>query len=160
MPSSLISGFEKNYISLDEYGGFPNLTQIQKLFLISYTFLCKVLIQNPKTPKPHYLLIILKEIYNLIIKMEDEAEGWDDFEYEDEPELITKYSEGAMGKIKGYKCYSSDEIQERQQKIIQEVIELMGLSEDDAITALKHFSWNPEKLQEQWFDNERKTRET
>ena len=92
--------------------------------------------------------------------MEDEAEGWDDFEYEDEPELMSKYSEGAMGKIKGYKCYSSDEIEERQQKIIQEVIELMGLSEDDAITALKHFSWNPEKLQEQWFDNERKTRET
>ena len=44
-------------------------------------------------------------------------------------------------------------------KVVEETKEILGLSEDDAITALKHYNWNLEKLQEQWFDNEAKTRQ-
>jgi len=50
-------------------------------------------------------------------------------------------------------------LKNRQQKVIEETIEVLGLSEDDAITALKHHDWNIEKLQEKWFDNEEKVRE-
>lgn len=87
----------------------------------------------------------------------EEAEGWDDID-EEEPDLISKISERELVKTKDYAIWSSDEIEGRQKKIIEEATELLGLSEDDAITALKHFKWNPEKLQEQWFDNEEKTR--
>lgn len=90
--------------------------------------------------------------------MENEGEGdnWDDDE--DEVELVSKYSERSLIKTKDFAIWSADEIEGRQKKIIEEVSDLFGLSEDEAITALKHFNWNPERLQEQWLDNEAKTR--
>lgn len=88
----------------------------------------------------------------------DEAEGWD--EVDDDPVLEPKVSETSFHRIKDYAVWSAEQIVDRQKKIINEAIELMGLSEDDAITALKHFNWNPEKLQERWFDNEDETRKT
>ena len=88
---------------------------------------------------------------------ENEEEGWDD---EDEPQLIPKISEDSLLKVKDYVLWSSDQIVERQKKVIDEACELLGISEDEAISALKHFNWNPEKLQENWFTNEEKTRET
>jgi ariadne-1 len=91
--------------------------------------------------------------------MEEEAEGWDEEGWDEEPPLVEKISERSLIKTKDYVCHSSDEIEERQKKIIEEAIELLGLSEDDAISCLKHYTWNPEKLQEQWFDNEAKARE-
>lgn len=91
---------------------------------------------------------------------EDEAEGWDDEPEEDNDlALESKMSSSAFSKQKNYKLWSADEIDGRQKKIIDEVKDLLGLSEDDSITALKHYSWNAEKLQEQWFDDEKKTRE-
>lgn len=91
-----------------------------------------------------------------------EAEGDDNWgegdDYED-PYFDRGVSETDIAKTKSYKIYSSDDIIKRQEKIINEAMDLLGISEDDAITALKHHSWNKEKLQEQWFDNEGKTRE-
>jgi histidyl-tRNA synthetase len=87
----------------------------------------------------------------------EEAEGWDDDEV-DEPEFQHQLSESALSNAKNYKIHSSDSIEERQKKLIDEAKELLGISEDDAITSLKHFDWNCEKLQEEWFDNEAKTR--
>lgn len=88
---------------------------------------------------------------------DDEAEGWDE---EEDLQLIPKFSEDSLLKVKDYVIWSSEQIVERQKKVIDEACELLGISEDDAITALKHFNWNPEKLQENWFTNEEKTRET
>lgn len=90
--------------------------------------------------------------------MEDYDEGWDD--EGDDLALEPKISEGSLIKTKDYAVWSSNEIEVRQNKIIAEAMELLGLSEDDAITALKHFNWNSEKLQERWFENEAKTRDT
>lgn len=89
---------------------------------------------------------------------DDEAEGWD--EEEDEVKLIPKFSDRSLINTKDYVVWSSDQIEERQKKIIEEAVDLLSLSEDDAITALRHYNWNPERLQEEWFNNEEKTRET
>jgi hypothetical protein len=91
--------------------------------------------------------------------MDPEGEGWDD---EDQEELCLgrHYSEGTLVKTTDYIAHSSEQIEERQKSIIEEAIELLGIGEDDAVTALKHFNWNPEKLNEYWFDNEAKARKT
>lgn len=90
----------------------------------------------------------------------DEGEGWDDDEDIEDPILSQQYSENALSQIKDYRVHSSDEIIEKQNKIILNIIEVLGIDEDDAITALKHFSWNSEKLKESWFDNETLTKKT
>lgn len=92
--------------------------------------------------------------------MDPEGEGWDDDDQDEEPSLGRHYSEGSILKSKDFVAHSSDQIEERQQRIIEEAIELLGVGEDDAITALKHYNWNPEKLNEVWFDNEEETRKT
>jgi hypothetical protein len=38
---------------------------------------------------------------------------------------------------------------------VNEVSDLLGLSEDDAIAVLKHFKWNMDKLQNEWFPKEK-----
>lgn len=67
---------------------------------------------------------------------EGEGDGWGDegWQEEDDPALSHHISEGALDNVKGYICHSSDQIEERQAKVINEVTELLGLSEDDAIT--------------------------
>jgi len=88
---------------------------------------------------------------------DNDAEGWDDVE--EDPAFVSKVSETAFNNEKQYAIWTPDEIEGRQKNVIEEAIELLGLNEDDAITSLKHFNWNPEKLQENWFNNEEKTRE-
>jgi hypothetical protein len=90
--------------------------------------------------------------------MDKEGEGWSD----DDEELFLgrHYSEGTYAKTKDYIAHSSDQIEERQKSIIEEAIEYLAIGEDDAITALKHFNWNPQKLKDYWYDNETKTRKT
>jgi hypothetical protein len=39
---------------------------------------------------------------------------------------------------------------------VQEIIELMGCTLDQGITIMRHFKWNMDKLQNEWFGNERK----
>lgn len=88
---------------------------------------------------------------------DEECEGWDDEEYED-PVLENTPSENTLAKIKDYRIYTSEEIMEKQGKIIQNVREILGVDEDDAITALKNFSWSAEQLEEKWFSDEDKTK--
>lgn len=38
---------------------------------------------------------------------------------------------------------------------VQELHELLGLTIDDCIAVLRHFKWNQDKLQNQWFEKER-----
>lgn len=92
----------------------------------------------------------------------DEGEdGWDEEQDQDhDVAFVKKYSEAQSFKTKDFVVWTINQIEDRQKKIVEEAIELLGLSEDDAISALKHFNWNPEKLQESWFDNEEKTRKT
>lgn len=90
----------------------------------------------------------------------DEGEGGWDEEPDADVGLVKKYSEAQSFKTKDFVVWTIDQIEDRQKKIIEEAIDLLSLSENDAITALKHFNWNPEKLQENWFDNEEKTRKT
>jgi len=51
-----------------------------------------------------------------------------------------------------------DSIVERMNEKIEEVSDLLGLSEDQAILVLRHFKWNMDKLQNQWFSQERQLR--
>lgn len=88
---------------------------------------------------------------------DEDCEGWDDEDVED-PVLENKVSESAIQNAKDFKVYSTEAIIEKQQKLVENIIELLGVSEDDAITALKYFEWNTEKLEERWFDDTDKTK--
>lgn len=39
---------------------------------------------------------------------------------------------------------------------VNEVRELLGLTADQAILVLRYYKWNFDKLQNEWFENERK----
>jgi hypothetical protein len=91
--------------------------------------------------------------------MDLEGEGWDDDDEEEVP-LGRHYSEGTLAKTTDYIAHSSDQIEERQNSIIKEAIDLLFLGEDDTVTALKHFNWDPVKLNDYWFDNQAKARKT
>jgi ariadne-1 len=93
---------------------------------------------------------------NVKTDYESEIDDWDN---NDESQCENKISEDSLLKVKDYVFWSSDQIEQRQKKWINQVVELLGISEDDAITALRHYNWNPEKLQESWFSSEEKTRE-
>ena len=38
--------------------------------------------------------------------------------------------------------------------LLQDIMETLALSTDEAITALRYFHWNSEKLKEKWLDSE------
>lgn len=44
-----------------------------------------------------------------------------------------------------------DEIESMIPGLIKRVMELLENSQDQAITLLRHFNWNVQKLEEQWF---------
>jgi ariadne-1 len=41
---------------------------------------------------------------------------------------------------------------------VNEISDMLGLSEDDAISILRHFKWNIDKLQNEWFAKEKQLR--
>ena len=48
-----------------------------------------------------------------------------------------------------------ESIVERQQEKVQQLTEMMGLSQDESMAVLRHFKWNLDKLQNEWFEKEK-----
>lgn len=89
---------------------------------------------------------------------DEDCEGWDDEDDLDDPVLNSQVSENTLAKVKDFKVHTTDQIIVKQEKLIENIIELLGINEDDAITSLKHFEWNVEKLEEKWFEDTEKTK--
>lgn len=53
-----------------------------------------------------------------------------------------------------YTILDSDKIAERVSNVVQETKEMFGLSIDEAITILRYFKYNIDKLKNSWFDDE------
>ncbi len=88
----------------------------------------------------------------------EDCEGWDDEDELEDPILENQVSENTLSKIKDFKVHTTEQIIKKQQKLIENIIELLGIDEDDAITSLKHFEWNSERLEEKWFEDTEKTK--
>jgi hypothetical protein len=53
---------------------------------------------------------------------------------------------------------SVESIVKRQTEKVAEVTDMMGLSEDESMAVLRHFKWNIDKLQNNWFEKEKALR--
>eukprot|EP00012_Vannella_robusta_P013980 CAMPEP_0206210078 /NCGR_PEP_ID=MMETSP0166-20121206/17308_1 /ASSEMBLY_ACC=CAM_ASM_000260 /TAXON_ID=95228 /ORGANISM="Vannella robusta, Strain DIVA3 518/3/11/1/6" /LENGTH=660 /DNA_ID=CAMNT_0053631633 /DNA_START=718 /DNA_END=2697 /DNA_ORIENTATION=+ len=75
-----------------------------------------------------------------------EASSDDDSYYSDQ--FLFELDEGS-----DYTCLTEADIIAEQSREIQEVSEILSVSESAAITLLKHFKWNRDKLMTSYFDN-------
>lgn len=51
--------------------------------------------------------------------------------------------------------YTVEKIHERQMQKVEEIKDLLGLNADKAILVLRHFKWDLDKLQNNWFEKEK-----
>ena len=54
--------------------------------------------------------------------------------------------------------YTVEKIFDRQKDKISEMVDLLGLTSDQAISVLRFFKWDADKLQQNWFDREAELR--
>lgn len=51
--------------------------------------------------------------------------------------------------------YTVEKIHERQMQKVDEIKDLLGVNPDKAILILRHFKWDIDKLQNNWFEKEK-----
>ena len=56
--------------------------------------------------------------------------------------------------MKQYKVLKPNDIQKRIKKKVDEVNEMFGFSEDDAMALLRNYNWNKKSLEDKWFDED------
>lgn len=84
--------------------------------------------------------------------MSDSDDDWEE-ENDDEP-----YTQGILTRQKSFSIISNEEISNKISNLLDEVVETFGLSHDEALILLVHYSWKNYKLQEELLDNEYKIR--
>ena len=82
--------------------------------------------------------------------------GWDDYDPEDDGEGGTWNGLGdieiPMQEQKAYTCVSSKKISQQVLAYVEELQELFEMSCDDLIAVARHFKWNQDRMQINWFD--------
>jgi hypothetical protein len=54
--------------------------------------------------------------------------------------------------------YDRENIEKRLDEKIQEIVDLLGISKDEAVATLRYFKWDMDKIQNAWFDGGKKLR--
>ena len=72
----------------------------------------------------------------------EDSLGFDDVPSEEEEEIDTKHVQNVLMRAESFHVWTTNEIENRQNKIIEETTELLGLPPDDAIIVLRYYKWN------------------
>jgi len=81
----------------------------------------------------------------------EDIDGW-----EEEPEIITNnYMKIPQSLMIPYTIIEINEIEKSMYTCVKNVKELFAISEDNAITLLKMYKWNEDKLQQDYFANDK-----
>ena len=54
--------------------------------------------------------------------------------------------------------YTIEHIEKRINEKVSEIKDVLGMNADQAIAVLRHFKWNMDKIQNEWFNNDNKLR--
>jgi hypothetical protein len=84
----------------------------------------------------------------------DADDGWSDNDDDGPGQIDEKMNEQEMNEIdqKGYVILKESEVDARIRKIIQMVNDTLCLNnEDEILVILRHYKWNKEKIESEWF---------
>ena len=88
------------------------------------------------------LALLYNQSESSFMYLMEEEDQWDD------NNSLNQDLDECWDQVLNYKIYSNSEIQEKQQKIINDAMEIFDFNEDDAITLLKQLRWDSNKLNE------------
>ena len=83
----------------------------------------------------------------------DQSDEWEEMEMYDEEEFSP-----TLVRQTSYNILGTDEIQDKINTIVRNYSEVLGVSYDEALIMLFHYRWKAHKLQDDWLENEYKTR--
>ena len=82
----------------------------------------------------------------------EDSLGFEENDPCEEEVIDTGHMHNILTRAESFHVWTTNDIESRQNKIIEETTELLGLPPDDAIIVLRYYKWNQDKLNEHWFD--------
>ena len=58
-----------------------------------------------------------------------------------------------------FKVLSREQLGDRMNEVVEQLVEILCLSYDDAMTILRHYKWNSNRAQTEWFDDQDRVRD-
>ena len=89
-----------------------------------------------------------------------EGEEWDDSGQSDRVMQAADADAPSLSRQSSYRILDNESLLSTQNKLVAQNAEVLFVSPSEAALLLRHYGWKSKKLQAEWFENQRKVRET
>jgi ariadne-1 len=89
-----------------------------------------------------------------------EGEEWDDSGQSDRVMLTADADAPSLSRQSSYRILDNESLLSTQNKLVAQNAEVLFVSPAEAALLLRHYGWKSKKLQAEWFENQKKVRET
>ena len=85
----------------------------------------------------------------------EDCDDWDNYGAEDDQEMSAPIYSGEV-QTKGYEQLTMDTVRKKCLIKMEDLVDMYNLSTDDLLLVARHYQWNEELMQNDWFKNQDK----